>query len=110
MHIVNGVLTKSAFCAVRVLTVFFGAGLIATAFAGSPGDSKKEVQAVQPALCDPPWYISLSLGLDIDTGVNSSSMAPRFPRSERGPQSLHRRSKGTQLQRRLRQQYLPNPG
>ena len=71
MHIVNGVLTKSAFCAVRVLTVFFGAGLIATAFAGSPGDSKKEVQAVQPALCDPPWYISLGLGLDIDTGVNS---------------------------------------
>src|SRR5438270_9852990 len=55
MHILNGVLTKSAFSAVRVLTVFFGAGLIATAFAGSPAIRRRRFKR-----CDGDVYANLT--------------------------------------------------
>ena len=65
---------------------------------------------MQPALCDPPWYISLGLGLDIDTGVNSFVNGTTFSPFGGAGRSLYTEDLKGRSYNDVYDNSIPNPG
>src|SRR5438445_13423084 len=74
-------LTKIVVCVFASFAAIVSAGFITSVFAGpvSLSDNSKEkmIQPVAP-LCEPRWYVSAGLGIDIDTQATDFVQGTKF--------------------------------